>query len=127
MSKGALGKFIRGFGHAGRGVLHAFREQRNFRVHCAITLAVPVAGVVLRLTYIEWLFIVFAIGLVLGAELLNSAIEALGDAITREHHPLIGQAKDLGAAGVLVCAIAAAVIGGIIFGRHILLLLAQRP
>lgn len=125
MSREASIKFLRSFTHAGRGVVTAARRQQNFRVHLVATVAVVVAGVVLRLTYMEWLIIIVAIGLVLVTEMLNSAIEALGDAITKEHHPLIGQAKDLGAGAVLLASITAAVIGGMIFGRHLLLWLAH--
>ena len=41
-------------------------------------------------------------------ELLNSAIEALADAVSREHHPLLGRAKDLGSAAVMLSLVVAA-------------------
>ncbi len=59
---------------------------------------------------------IFAISGVLVSEALNTAIEYLADKVSPESHPLIGKAKDVGAAAVLVAAIAAALVGTIIFG-----------
>ena len=64
----------------------------------------------------DWLWIVLAIGLVWTAEAFNTAIERLADALTMERDPRIAIVKDVAAAGVLVSATAAAIIGLLIFG-----------
>ena len=50
---------------------------------------------------------------------MNTAVEFMGDAVTREQHPLIGKAKDVAAGAVLVTAIAAVIIGVLVFGTHL--------
>jgi undecaprenol kinase len=74
---------------------------------------VIVLGAVLRLGPVGWALIVFAIALVLVAELLNTAIEASVDLISPADHPLAKRAKDAAAAAVLVAAGGAVVIGAL--------------
>ncbi len=62
---------------------------------------------------------VLAMTLVRMAEALNTALEFLADAATREFHPLILQAKDVAAAAVLTAAIGALAIGPLVFGPHL--------
>lgn len=54
-------------------------------------------------------------GVVIAAELFNSSLERLVDLVSPQYHPLAGQVKDIAAGAVLVCAIAAALIGIILF------------
>jgi diacylglycerol kinase len=70
--------------------------------------------------------LVFAIGFVWVAEALNTAIEFLGDEVSQEQRERIGQAKDVGAAGVLLAAITAAIIGALVFVPHFLVWLEVR-
>lgn len=100
------------------------RSEHNAWIHLVATLAVVVAGFALGLTRIEWLAVLLAVGLVWTAEALNTAIEALGDAVSKEPHPEIGRAKDLAAAGVLFAAMTAIGVAVLVFGRRLLLLLA---
>jgi diacylglycerol kinase (ATP) len=72
-------------------------------------------GFLLNLSRAEWLWIILAIGLVLAAEIFNTAIEKLTDLVQEEKHPKAGQVKDLAAGAVLVLAITALLIGIIIF------------
>lgn len=67
--------------------------------------------------------IVLACAAVWTAEALNTAIEHLADATTNGFHPLVGQAKDVAAGAVLITAIAAAVVGALVFGPYLLVLL----
>ena len=71
----------------------------------------------------EWIALLFAIGLVLSLEAVNSAIEALADTISADYHTLIGRAKDLAAGAVLFAALTAALIGLLIFIPKVSLLL----
>jgi len=103
------------FRHAIRGVATLVASQHNARIHAAVTLAVVVLGLVLGVSRLEWALLALAIGLVLAAEALNTALEWLCDVASPGHHPLVKKAKDVGAAGVLLAAIAAATAGLIVF------------
>jgi diacylglycerol kinase len=105
----------RSFGHAFRGLGYMLRTQPHARLHALATLLVLGAGCWLEVSRGEWLLLVLAIGLVWMAEAMNTALEALADAVHPDHHPLVGRAKDVAAAGVLLSAFAAAVVGLWIF------------
>lgn len=102
------------------GIVHMIRTQSHARWHLVSTLVVICLGLGWRVSGAEWIALVVALALVWTAEALNTAIELLGDAITRENHPLIGHAKDVAAGAVLLAALFAAVIGGLIFVPKIL-------
>ena len=106
---------IKSFRDAFSGLGTMFRHEPNARIHLAITLCVIIAGICFRLAAVEWIAITFAIGFVFTAELLNTSIEKLADFVSPEKHENIRKVKDLAAAGVLISAIASAVIGLIIF------------
>ena len=114
---------IRSFKYAFCGLFHLLRSQHNAWIHTFITVLVVLAGLCFRLTAAEWCWIVLATTLVWTAEALNTAIELLADATTKEFHPLIGQAKDVAAGAVLLTAVGASIIGLIIFWPHISALL----
>ena len=78
-------------------------------------MAVIIAGIVLGITRTEWIMVVMCIGTVIAAELFNTAIEKLVDLVSPERHPVAGRGKDIAAGAVLICAVAAAIIGLIIF------------
>jgi diacylglycerol kinase len=103
---------IKSIGHAIDGILYVLRSQHNAWIHAAGTALVVTAGFFFRLTASEWCWIVTA-------EALNTALELLADAATKEFHPLVGQAKDVAAGAVLVTAIGASIIGIIIFWPHV--------
>lgn len=109
----------RSFGYAVAGLQQMLRTQPNARIHAGATARVLWLGWALEVSAYEWLWLVLAIALVWMAEALNTAIERLADAVTREQHPLIGQAKDVAAGAVLVAAAAAALIGAIILGPRL--------
>jgi diacylglycerol kinase len=113
-------KFLRSFAIGSFGLAHAIRTEQNMRIHCLIALAVVAAGLVLAVAVWEWIALVLCIGMVISAECLNTAIERLADRVSQEPHPLIKQAKDCSSAAVLVLALTAAVVGGVIFVPKIL-------
>lgn len=102
-----------------RGLQEAFSE-RNFVVEIFCGVVVVVFIVVFRMSYIESSILLLCVGLVLGAEVMNSALERLSDFVSPSHHKEIGIIKDLMAAGVLIFALSSLVIAIIIFG-HLLL------
>lgn len=96
------------------------QTQHNAWIHAVATIAVTIAGSIVGLSLSEWCWIVLAIASVWTAEGLNTAFEFLADATTKEFHPEIEKAKDVAAGAVLITAIAAAIIGSIVFGPHLL-------
>jgi diacylglycerol kinase (ATP) len=116
-------KFIRGFGFAFNGIWHASATQLNFRVHLVAAIVALYAGYALHISSQEWLWIILCIGMVLIAELFNTAIEFLTDLVSPEYNKKAGLVKDLSAGAVLITAICALVIGIIIFAPKLLLLI----
>lgn len=110
---------IKSIGHAIDGIFFVLRSQHNAWIHAAGTVLVVTAGFFFHLTAGEWCWIVIAATSVWTAEALNTALELLADAATKDFHPLIGQAKDVAAGAVLVTAIGASIIGVIIFWPHV--------
>lgn len=76
---------------------------------------VVAVGIWARLTKIEWCMCIILCGMVISAELINSAIEAIVDMVMPDIHPMAKVAKDAAAGAVLICAISAFIIGGLIF------------
>lgn len=111
------------FRHAFRGLSFVFRSEANAKIHLVVTLAVISAGLYFDLSIDEWCSVVLAIGLVLVAEVLNTAIEQLVDIVSPEHNESAGRVKDIAAGATLVTALAAAVVGILIFGPRLLTVL----
>lgn len=107
--------FWRSFSFAGQGVWHVVRTQRNMRVHLLAASAAIAAGLVLRISAVDWACVLSAIGLVLTAEALNTVVEALVDLCTDEFHPLAKIAKDTAAGAVLISSAAAVGVGLAVF------------
>jgi len=108
-------KFFKGFVFAFRGIVVALRGQLNMKVHFAAALLVMVGGFYYRLQPWEWVAVVLSIGLVMALELLNTAIEDLVNLIHPEWNARAGRIKDLAAGAVLLAAVAALVVGLIVF------------
>ncbi|MDZ7338050.1 MAG: diacylglycerol kinase family protein [candidate division KSB1 bacterium] len=110
-SRFSLRQRARSFRYAFRGLAILVREEHNARIHLVAAVGVIAAGVLFRLSRWEWVAVTFAIGLVFSFELLNSALERLADVVSPERSEAIGKIKDLSAAGVLMSALTALVIG----------------
>lgn len=110
---------IRSLYHATCGILRMIRCQHNAWVHAAATVAVLCAALFFRISSSDWCWIILAIAIVWTAEALNTAFEFLADAASPEFHPLVRDAKDVAAGAVLLTAIAALVIGSIVFWPYI--------
>ena len=108
-------KQLRSFGYAWQGIRSCVGKEQNLSFHLIAMAAVTLAGFVLGITRTEWTVVILCFGVVIAAELFNTAIERLVDLVSPERHPVAGQVKDIAAGAVLVCAVAAAIIGLIIF------------
>jgi diacylglycerol kinase len=113
---GSRGSLVASFRNALSGLGQLLRSQRNARIHLAITLAVLGVSSWLRLSTGDWALLALAAALVWTAELINSALEAVVDLATKDWQPLARDAKDLGAAAVLMAAVGAAVLGVLVLG-----------
>ena len=96
------------------------RTQPNFVVHLAAMCGALVLGAALGLSPTELAIIVLAVAVVLGAECVNTALEALCDVASPDYHPLVKRAKDVAAAAVLVSAIGSVAIAVLLFVPHVL-------
>ncbi|GGN96741.1 diacylglycerol kinase family protein [Saccharibacillus kuerlensis] len=104
------------FQNAWDGVLATASTERNFKVHLALCAAVLLLGALLQVSRLDWGLLCMAIGLVLSAELMNTAVEAAVNLTVGERiHPMAKKAKDAAAGAVLASALFAAVIGLIVF------------
>ena len=111
----SISKRFKSFGYAFNGLKILIREEHNSRIHILAAMAAVIAGLFFQLSSIEWVAIVLAIGWVIALEIINSAIENLSDFVSRDQNEMIKKIKDLSAAGVLVGAITAVIIGLIVF------------
>lgn len=112
---------IESFNYAITGFIYSVRTQRNMKIHVVATILVLIFSLFTKISKVELLLLCFAITLVIAAELFNTAIESAIDATTNYYHPLAKIAKNTAAAGVLVTAVNAVVVGYFIFWNEITL------
>ena len=117
--KADLIRFLRGFGFAFEGMMHAAKTERNIRVHIVIAGCCVLLGFFLGLSLVEWAVIALAMSGVFTSEMMNTSVESLIDLASPEHHALAKIAKDAAAGAVLVNAAFAAVAGILIFAPKI--------
>jgi diacylglycerol kinase len=111
---------IRSVRHALRGWWYVMQTQRNAWIHAAVASVVLVLGLWLGLPARDWAVLILTIAMVFAAEFINTSIEAVVDLATQEHHPLAKVGKDVGAAAVLIAALAAVLVGLLILGPPLL-------
>jgi undecaprenol kinase/diacylglycerol kinase (ATP) len=99
-----------------------FKEEHNSRIHFFVAICVIIAGFVFKVTLYEWMALVFAVGFVIAMEIVNTVIENISDFVSPEKNERIKKIKDLSAAGVLISALTALIIGLIVFIPEIILL-----
>ncbi|HJZ49452.1 MAG TPA: diacylglycerol kinase family protein [Roseiflexaceae bacterium] len=108
------------FRYAFAGLRYLLWTQRNAKIHTAIGLAAIGLGFVLGLDRYEWLILTLTIAIVLAAEGVNTALEAVVDLASPNYHRLAKIAKDVGAGTVLLTAVAAVIVGLLLFLPHLL-------
>jgi diacylglycerol kinase (ATP) len=104
------------FGHAFRGLWYVLRTQQNAWIHALAATVVFILAWWFHLSALDWAILILTIGMVFAAEFINTAIEAVVDLASPEKHPLAKVGKDVGAAAVLISALAAILIGLLILG-----------
>ena len=107
---------LQSFRHAFRGWFYVMQTQRNVWIHGVIAVIVFILGLWLRLPPRDWAVIILTAALVFTAEFINTSIEVTLDLASPDTHPLAKIGKDVGAAAVLVSALAAILIGLLLLG-----------
>jgi diacylglycerol kinase (ATP) len=117
-SRNGLQRILRAAGYSWAGLVAAFRHEAAFRQELLLGLPLVVAAWWVGETPLQVVALVAVVVLVWIVELLNSAIEALADGVTIETHPMMGRAKDLGSAAVMLSLILVLLTwGAVIWGR----------
>lgn len=112
--------FRKSFLFAIQGFRCAVRTERNIKVMLAGAVVAVLLGLVLRIDLLSWAIVIGCCGVVISAELLNTAIETVVDLVSPEFHPLAGRAKDIAAAAVWVLSCLVALVGVLVFANAIL-------
>ncbi len=110
---------LESFRFAFLGGFHALRTERNLRIHLVAAVVVLVLAFAVGVPPADFALLLLAIGLVVTAELLNTALEAAVDLWSPDYHPAAAVAKNVAAAAVLTSAIVSAAVGYIVFRDHL--------
>src|ERR1035437_12810 len=120
MKNFSLAARAKSFTHAGRGIWIFITSTHNAWIHVVATVLCVVLGFYFHLSRLEWIALVFAFALVFISEAFNTAIEIDIDLTSPEYHPFARATKDVAAGAVLISALAAVVVGFLVFMPHIL-------
>lgn len=108
-------RLLSSFRFALQGLSAVIKKEKNVKIHLLAAVIVVIASFLLRISALEWMFILFCIFGMLSLELINSALEKTVDLVTEDFHPLAKYAKDVSAAAVLLYALMTVIIGCVIF------------
>ncbi len=109
--------FLKSIAFAIQGLRIALKTERTIRIIIGLGITTIIAGLWVGLDAISWAIILLSCGVVVGAELMNTAIETVVDLVSPEYHPLAGRAKDIAAASVWSLCMLVLVVGVVIFIR----------
>jgi diacylglycerol kinase (ATP) len=112
-------KWVQSFNNAIDGLIFVFKTQRSMKVHILFTLFVLLISVVLNVAFVDFLFLTFAMSLVLITEMINTALEMIMDMISESYHPLVRVSKDVSAGAVLISTLTALIVGYLIFAKYL--------
>jgi len=115
-------KQLKSFTFAWKGILTCAGHEQNITFHLIAAIIVLAAGFCFGISRTEWMVVMLCIGTVIAAELFNSAIERLVDMVSPEWEKTAGEVKDIAAGAVLLTAIAAAIVGMIVFLPYVIAL-----
>ena len=112
--------FFRSLRHALHGLCRIFREEQNFRAQVAAALLAVAASIALRIALWEAIVIILLCAGILVLEVLNTIVERLSDAVQPRLSHVVREVKDMMAGTVLLAAVAAAIVGAVIFLPYLL-------
>lgn len=104
------------------GLVSYAKDGKSIILYCACSVIEIVLGFLYHINGLEWILIICILGFILSVELINTAIEAACDAITKEYNPLIKIAKDCGSGATFILFIVAIILNIIIFAPKIVAL-----
>lgn len=113
--KTKLIKVLRALKFALKGIIYAIKNERNMRIHTIASIYVLIFSLICNLKPLEYIVVIITIGIVLTAEMFNSAIESIIDLCSEQYNSIAKAAKDISAGGVLILASAAFTVGAILF------------
>lgn len=106
---------LKSIGFAFKGAIFLLKTEASIQVQFVIAVVLTGLGFYFEISNIEWMFQVFAIGLVMSMESINTAIEGMADFIHPEDHKKIGLIKDIAAGAVFIASFFACIVGLIIY------------
>ena len=112
-------KLVNSFNHAINGIVHAFRIEKNLKIHFIVAVAVIIAAILTHVTRFELIALVLCIAFVIFAEMINTAVEAVCNMLSNRYNEFIRIAKNVSAGAVLVAAGASVIVGYLVFYRKI--------
>jgi len=112
-------RLFKSFRYALNGFIKTFHEEQNLQIQTLSALVVLLLAWYFRLERWEWGLLIFTIGLVMFAELVNSAVERIADVLKPRINIYVKVIKDVTAAAVMLASLVAIIIGLIIFWPHI--------
>lgn len=113
-------RITRSFKFAFAGIKEALENEPNLKIHFLLAFLAFLLAYLLKFSSVEWAILALTIGLVLVLELVNTSLEAIVDLVSPEVKEKARVAKDVAAAGVLISAIVATLIGAFLFLPKIL-------
>jgi len=115
-----LSRLLKSFGYAFKGLLKVFREEQNLRIQSVVSFITIIFGVYFKIKALEWAVLFLVIGLVLIAEISNSAVERITDVLKPRINSYVKEIKDIMAAAVLLSSLVALIVGAVIFWPYLL-------
>lgn len=118
-----LERYKKSFFHAIDGIIYTIKKEHNMIIILTCAILAVIAGFTFKISSTEWLFMILIIGLIMGTEMINTAIEAIVDLKTLEFHPLAKLAKDTASGATLIFSIVAFIGALIMFVPKLIIIL----
>jgi diacylglycerol kinase len=120
-----VGRLLRSFNYAFKGLFKVFREEQNLRIQSIASALVIILGVYFQINLMAWALLCVVIGLVLITEITNSAVERITDVLKPRINSYVKEIKDIMAAAVLLSSLVALAVGVLVFIPYVYKLFGQ--
>ncbi|MDO8668550.1 MAG: diacylglycerol kinase family protein [bacterium] len=114
-----VGRLIKSFGYAFKGLFKVFREEQNLKIQTTASLLVIILGIYFGINHLEWILLTLVMALVLVVEVTNSAVERITDVLKPRINSYVKEIKDIMAAAVLLSSAAAVIVGLLVFWPYL--------
>ena len=116
-------RLFKSFTYAFRGLIKTFKEEQNLRIQSIVALLVVLSAWFFQVNRLEWCLLILVVGLVIFAEIINSAVERVTDVLKPRINNYVKEIKDIMAAAVMLASLIAVIVGVIIFTPYFVNLL----